>query len=397
MPSIDVPDADHDSDEAVGDGGPEVSAPLDGRVSREVRRLVDDARGHMGAAGATAAAGTDVPDDVRLRSVKRAAVTAMRPVTSHQVPFNTELLIVVERLTSAIEMLAPVDAVTAEVDQRLQRVRAAVATLEIQVDDLEHARRTASDEVASVHTAFARLSDEVAELSRVVAIVRARDESARRPPVTRDAAAPRSADDPEREIVRRLAALVAPSVETVHGWARSLGEVVAEAPGPVLDLASGRGEWLDAWSDLGLEASGVDDDSSVEVLRSRGHDVAHADPVAHLEGRTAATLGAVTAASFADVHPLADVVRVVDAARAALRPGGVLVLAAAHPVDAPAGDPLWTDPRRCPVHPDLLVALAVDRGFAEVSATSVERIRDEGTRVYALIARTAGVPDSARR
>lgn len=397
MPSIDAPDADHGSDEALGDGDPEPSAPLDGRVAGAVSRLVDDARSHIGAAGATSAAGTDVPDDVRLRSVKRAAVTAMRPVTSHQVPFNNEMLIVVERLTSAIEMLAPVDAVTAEVDQRLQRVRAAVATLEIQVDDLEHARRTASDEVASVHSAFARLSDEVAELSRVVAIVRSQEESARRASGPRVGAAPRPVDDLERATVRRLAALVAPSTETVQGWARSLSGVVAEAPGPVLDLASGRGEWLDAWSDLGLEVSGVDDDMSVEALASRGHDVTHSDPVAYLEGRPVASLGAVTAASFADVHPLVDAVRVVDAARAALRPGGVLVLAAAHPVDAPPEDPLWTDPRRRRVHPDLLVALAVDRGFAEVSATAVERTPDGGARAYALVARTAGVPDSAPR
>lgn len=389
MSPNDPPDADEVEDPAT-----DADRLRDGPLTGEVRRLIDDARGHLVAATSTSGAGTDVPGDARLRSVKMAAVTAMRPVTSHQVPFNAEVLMVLDRLAAAVEALVPGDALASDLELRFQRMRAAVATLEVQVDDLDHGRRSARDEVVAVHAAFESLSAEVAGLGREVAALRAREDSLLRALDTGEegvvAAASVAVED---ATLRRLAAAVAPSTETVGTWARTLADVLVEVPGPVLDLGSGRGEWLDEWAHLGLEAHGVaDDDRLVETLRSRGHDVAVADAVTHLEEWPVGSLGAVTAASFADVRSLDDVVRVADAAREALRPGGVLVLAAVHPVCAPPDDPLWVDPRRRRVHPDLLVALAVDRGFAEVSTTSLEEIDDDGTRVYAVVARTAGAP-----
>lgn len=389
--SLNEPDVDSMGDEPAEATGPD---PV-GREVQEVRRLLDAARHHLAVAGGTAGVGTDIPDDARLRSVKQAAVLAMRPVTSHQAPFNTEVLLVADRLTTAIETLT-FDVMSVDLDHRLQRVRAAVATLEVQVDDLDHARRSARDDVEAVLAAFADVSAEVDGLARVVATLRARDEAVPRPAdVGAHAVTPGS--DRERTIARRLATATGPAPETVASWGAALADTLAGVPGPVLDLASGRGEWLGVWSGLDLEARGVDDDEpSVERLRDRGHDVVLDDPIGHLGTRPPGSLGAVTAASLADVTDLADVVRVADAAREALRPGGLIVLAAAHPLDAAADDELWIDPRRRPVRPELLVALAVDRGYAEVSTVALERTDDGGSRAYALVARTAGEPDRHR-
>ncbi len=109
----------------------------------------------------------------------------------------------------------------------------------------------------------------------------------------------------------------------------------------------------------------------------------------HLAGVPAGSLGAVTAAVLADVVPLPDLVALVDAAREALRPGGVLVLAAADPTAGAGGDEQWADPRRRPLHPRTLALLALERGWAEADLAPVPPAAGAS---YVLVARTAGAP-----
>jgi hypothetical protein len=78
-------------------------------------------------------AGAEVPPDARLKPIKQAVLGAMRPVTSHQVPFNTAVLQAVDGAAAAIEGLAhQVD----RQERHANRVQAAVATTELAVDDL---------------------------------------------------------------------------------------------------------------------------------------------------------------------------------------------------------------------------------------------------------------------
>jgi len=203
------------------------------------------------------------------------------------------------------------------------------------------------------------------------------------------------ADAVDATLLRRLAAAGRPDPEVVRGWARVLADAVvgAATAAPVLDLASDRGEWLDVWAELGIEASGVDDvDERVEALRGRGHDVASADPLSHLAERPAGSLGAVTAAVLADVGPLVELVDLVDHAREALRPGGLLVLAAADLASGSTADPQWADPRRRLLHPATLTLLALERGFAEADVV----VLPGDAPAYALVARTAGGPGPTR-
>ena len=85
--------------------------------------------------------------------------------------------------------------------------------------------------------------------------------------------------------------------------------------GPVLELACGRGEFLDLLRDAGLPASGVDlDEGMVERAVERGHDVVLGDAVAYLESVGPASIGGVFCAHFLEHLPPEDVARVYAAA-----------------------------------------------------------------------------------
>ena len=85
--------------------------------------------------------------------------------------------------------------------------------------------------------------------------------------------------------------------------------------GPVLELACGRGEFLDVLRDAGVPVRGVDlDEGMVERATSSGHDVVLGDAIGHLEGVEPGSLGGVFCAHFLEHLEPADVARVYAAA-----------------------------------------------------------------------------------
>jgi septal ring factor EnvC (AmiA/AmiB activator) len=98
--------------------------------------------------------GAELPADARLKPVKQAVLEAMRPITSHQAPFNRALLQAVDGTAAAIEGLThAVD----RSEQHAHRLQAGVATTELAVDDLV-------EEVATLRSQVADLADQVAAL-----------------------------------------------------------------------------------------------------------------------------------------------------------------------------------------------------------------------------------------
>jgi hypothetical protein len=141
------------------------------------------------------------------------------------------------------------------------------------------------------------------------------------------------------------------------------------ATGPVLDMAPGRGEWLEV-----LRAADVPYQSaSVNPLIRRhseglGCPVAAGEPLDLLAAAPKRSLGAVTAFRYVERLDPALLARFVDLAAAALQQGGVLV------IETPvvASEELNVDPfARRAVHPAFLQFLVDAAGFARFEVRPV--------------------------
>jgi SAM-dependent methyltransferase len=139
--------------------------------------------------------------------------------------------------------------------------------------------------------------------------------------------------------------------------------------GPVLELACGRGEFLDVLRDAGIPVRGVDlDEGMVERASSAGHDVVLGDAIAHLEGVEPGSLGGVFCAHFLEHLEPADVARVYRAAARALRPAGafVAVVPSAGSLSV-LGYDFWRDPTHVRFYDPMLLAFFA--GQAGLSTT----------------------------
>ncbi len=383
----------------AGDGGDDEVAAWQAKlaqaaISPRAQEALTAARHHLDNAWHSSDAGTEDAPAGKLRHAHKVALVGMKHVTSHQVPFNREVVVAIDRLARVVEELATRLSVVDELEERydatLRRAQAGVATAGVQIDDLAGELAEALDGLEGATARLAALEAAVADQRQVLGATRAREDLVLRTLRDRIGDAPTAgalSAEADAALVRRLAAAGRPRPEVVVGWARQLEPIVAAAAAgaPALDLDPDRGEWLDVWAGLDGGATGVESDPTIAAgLRERGHAVADGDPGVHLGLLPAGSLGAVTAVAWADVRPLGDLVAVVDGAAAALRPGGVLVLVVADPAGAATGDALWADPRRHPVHPATLELLAFERGFAEAE------IVDLGDAARALVARTPG-------
>jgi O-antigen chain-terminating methyltransferase len=92
---------------------------------------------------------------------------------------------------------------------------------------------------------------------------------------------------------------------------------------PVLDVGSGRGEWLDLLAGAGLKARGVElNRIMARVCRVRGLDVVEAEALEYLRTLEAGTLGAITAMHVIEPLRFERLVEFFDQALRVLKPGG---------------------------------------------------------------------------
>jgi SAM-dependent methyltransferase len=166
-----------------------------------------------------------------------------------------------------------------------------------------------------------------------------------------------------RESVRARLEIYLPQVQSVA------------SPGhPVLDLGSGRGEWLALLTEHGIAAYGVDINSSFVAGGSEtGLDVRQADAIEHLRSVPDGSLSAVTAFHLVEHLPPAALVDLVGNAVRALRPGGLLILETPNPLNLKVGAASFhIDPTHVrPIHPLFLEFVLENRGFAEVRTAMV--------------------------
>ena len=140
----------------------------------------------------------------------------------------------------------------------------------------------------------------------------------------------------------------------------------AVAGKPVLDIGCGRGEFLSLLKKHNFLPRGVDLNSAmVAEARARGHDVIDGDAIAYLETLPEGSLGAITGFHIVEHIPFKSLVRLVDAARRALAPGGIILFETPNPENLVVGACTFHyDPTHIrPLPPDYLLFVAEARGF----------------------------------
>ena len=161
-----------------------------------------------------------------------------------------------------------------------------------------------------------------------------------------------------------------PSVHVTEVVKEYLPDVLAlDRHGPIVDLGSGRGEWLELLKDAGVDAYGVDmNQEFVEQCQARGLKVLLADACEHLAGVSERSLSAVTAFHLVENVPIDRVIELIDLSVRALHPGGLLILETPNPENLVVGaSSFYVDPSHVrPLPPGLLAFLVEARGLADV-------------------------------
>jgi len=134
----------------------------------------------------------------------------------------------------------------------------------------------------------------------------------------------------------------------------------------VVDLGSGRGEWLALLEKAGFLATGVESRAELaEECRERGLDVVTADALDYLSRAPAGSIAAISAFHFVEHLDLSTLVSLLELALRALRPGGLLLLETANPENVLVGaSHFYYDPTHTrPIPPRLLTFLVEQAGF----------------------------------
>jgi hypothetical protein len=161
------------------------------------------------------------------------------------------------------------------------------------------------------------------------------------------------------------------SSESSRDGLRHYLRYVADAAGPVLELGSGRGEFLDVLAEAGLAGRGVDtDEGMVEQARGRGHEVVLADAVDHLAGQPAGSVPALFCAHLLEHLPAERVELLYRLAGRALAPGAVFVAVVPNAgCLSVLGYDFWRDPTHVRFYDPALLAFFAGRAGLAVTAS----------------------------
>lgn len=348
----------------MSDGTP---PPRKSEAERAIEYHLEVARNH-----ARTDTGTD--DATTGRSlVRRALLRVARPFMNQQFRFNDELLAAVGVL--AEEQLRS-NAWTADLVSRLGSLEEHVSAIAAGLDAAGIRLKEYDASEAHLQRLLGELPHELNDVRAEIRTLRTRLDTTLRAvgdALPDDMPAPRlrllqrgvdEADDAlylaleeafrgSRELVQSRISLYLPDIEMIGG--------------PVLDLGSGRNEWLELLASNGIEASGVDTNSDfVADARARGLSVTHGDALEHLAAVPEGSLGAVTAFHLAEHLEFDSLIRLIGHALRALRPGGLLLLETPNPTNLVVGaNTFYLDPTHLkPLQPLLVEFLLVHHGFA---------------------------------
>ncbi len=140
-------------------------------------------------------------------------------------------------------------------------------------------------------------------------------------------------------------------------------------PGGVVDLGCGRGEWLTLLRTAGVGARGVDASPAfVAAGRARGLAMELGDALGYVQALPPDSVDMLTAFHLIEHLDTEELLALLEAARAALRPGGCLLLETPNPTNlVMAACDFYNDPtHRSPLPPALTEYLVSTQGFGDI-------------------------------
>jgi SAM-dependent methyltransferase len=157
---------------------------------------------------------------------------------------------------------------------------------------------------------------------------------------------------------------------------------------PILDVACGRGEWLELLRENKLEARGIDINRVLlEYCTEAGLNVAEDDILQHLKNQPDRSLGAVTGFHIIEHLPFDTVVRVFDETVRVLKPGGIAIFETPNPQNVLVGSHnFYLDLTHRNPLPSLAIQFFLEaRGLCDVQVLNLHpypeaaKLRDDGT------------------
>jgi O-antigen chain-terminating methyltransferase len=134
----------------------------------------------------------------------------------------------------------------------------------------------------------------------------------------------------------------------------------------ILDVGCGRGEWLQLLKEAGFEARGIDQNRMlVQHCRELELNVSEAEALAYFGSLSDDSLHAITAFHFVEHVPLNALIRFIDEAGRALKPGGLMILETPNPENLLVGScNFYLDPtHQNPIPVQTMTLLLEARGF----------------------------------
>jgi SAM-dependent methyltransferase len=153
----------------------------------------------------------------------------------------------------------------------------------------------------------------------------------------------------------------------------------AAIKGEILDLGCGRGEWLELLQAEGWQARGVETNRVfIEQNQQRGLPVVEDEALAYLRRLPDNSLGAVTAFHLVEHLSFPSLIELLDEVRRTLWPGGLVIFETPNPKNLIVGAcNFYSDPtHRKPLFPETLQFIMQKRGFADVRIEYLNPVTD---------------------
>lgn len=138
---------------------------------------------------------------------------------------------------------------------------------------------------------------------------------------------------------------------------------------PVIDIGSGRGEFLELLRDAGIPATGVDNNTQmVSLCQGKGLTVVQQDALSYLNDLKPGSISGIFASHFVEHVTPEYLLEFLVAARAAMSTDGVLICESPNPLSLSIfARAFYVDPTHLrPVHPEELRFMYEQAGFNEV-------------------------------